>query len=368
MRKFCMVIILVICLICPSVVFADEDTSEETSSVAMTALAEYALSWDGHTEIPYVYGGSGRNLASMEEVSAAGAGLDCSGFVCLVYRHFGLEIPMQSSAIKAAAVQTFTDEAQAVPGDVCWWNGHVAIYLGNGKIVHTNTSRPPTNYPHVSQISGEGANYRFPQAFCRMVTDVADLGTVTEEVEEEVTEEVETVTPYGSIITESDLTGMVMEDFLRAEQKRLTLVDRELLTTAEIANLEAINEYLESQDKVIPWYQVLQSFLGICCIFYGVLLIVAYLLDYSNVFLEISLLSLITLGKLRLLDARELSDIDKRYYTEWRPDRRVVYVTPEMLAARVAILFVLGAVLISGILGDILINVIFASRDILGLD
>ena len=46
------------------------------------------------------------------------------------------------------------------------------------------------------------------------------------------------------------------------------------------------------------------------------------------------------------------------------------YVTANqgMLAARVAILFVLGAVLISGILGDILINVIFASRDMLGLD
>lgn len=362
MRKFLIVFSLLLSLLIGnSTVYADD-------AVQMTEVAEYALSWDGNTNIPYVYGGSGRSMGSLEEVAEARAGLDCSGFVALVYRHFGIDIPMQSSAIKAASVQTFSDEAQAVPGDVVWWDGHVGIYVGGGKIIHTNTSRGPTNFPHVSQISGEGANYRFPQAFCRMVEDVNDLRPITGEEEEEVVEEVEEIVPYGSIVTESDLTGLVMEDFLRAEQRRLTMVNRDLLTTAEIANLEVINEYFENQDNVLMWYQVLQSFLGICCIFYGVLLIVAYLLDYSNVFIEFSLLSLITFGRFRILDAKELFGINKDYYTGWRSDRKVVYVTPGMLAARVVILFVLGAVLISGLIGEVLVNLIMATKEAIGFD
>lgn len=340
-------------------VFAD-------TAIEMTEVAQYALSWDGHTEIPYVYGGEGRNMDSLEEVSAAGAGLDCSGFVCLVYRHFNLDIPMQSTAILNAAVETFTDESQAVPGDVCWWEGHVAMYVGNGKIVHTNTPDPPDNYPHVSQISGDGANYRFPTKFLRMVEDVNDLRPISGTEAEETVEQVINTEPYGSIITESDLTGMVLEEFLLDEQKRLEMADRSMLTTAELANLEAIEAYFEQQDNVLMWYQVLQSFLGICCVFYGVLLIVAYLLDYSNVFFEFSLLAIITLGKLRVLDDKELAGINKNYYTGRDENRRVVYVTPRTLGIRVALLFALGAVLISGVIGDILVNTIFAAKDFLG--
>lgn len=337
-------------------------------SVQMTELAEYALSWDGNTNIPYVYGGSGRSMGSLEEVAAAGAGLDCSGFVALVYRHFNINIPMQSSAIKNAAVEVFTDESQAVPGDVVWWSGHVGIYVGNGKIVHTNTKNPPTNFPHVSQISGEGANYRFPQAFCRMVSNVDDLRPITETEEvEEVVQEVEETTPYGSIITESDLTGLVMEDFLRAEQKRLTMVNRDLLTTAEIKNLDVINSYFKNQENVLTWYQKLQSFLGICSIFYGVLLIVAYILDYSNVFIEFSVISILTFGKFKILDAKELVGVDKRYYTGWRRDKQFTYLTPAMLAARVAVLFVLGIILISGFIGDSIISIVMLAKEALGL-
>lgn len=335
-------------------------------SIEMTEVAEYALSWDGNTNIPYVYGGSGRSMGSLEEVAAAGAGLDCSGFVALVYKHFGINIPMQSSAIKSAAVQVFSDESQAVPGDVVWWSGHVGIYVGNGKIMHTNTKNPPTNYPHVSQISGEGANYRYPQAFCRMVQDVNDLRPVTGNQAEDTVEKVEETAPYGSIITESDLNGLVMEDFLRAEQKRLTMVNRDLLTTAEIKNLDVINNYFDNQGNVLRWYQKLQSFLGICCILYGVLLFVAYILDYSNVFFELSLISILTLGKFKILDSKELSGINKRYYTGWRKDRRTVYLTPAMLAMRVAVLFVLGVVLISGFIGNSLITIITLVKEAVG--
>lgn len=338
-----------------------------SAEIPMTKVAEYALSWDGCKEIPYAYNGWGRSLSSLEECKEKNAPVDCSGFCMFVYKHCGLSLPSSSREIAANALEKFTDESKAVPGDICWWNGHVAVYVGNGKIMHTNTDKGPYNYPHVSQISGEGANYQFPTYFCRMVEDVQDLQPISDVEVDEVVEEVEEAIPYGSIITESDLDGMVIEDFLVTEQHRLEMMDRRLLSTAEIANLEEIKAYFAAKDNVLLWYQVLQSFLGIVCIFYGVLLVLAYVLDYSNVFIEFSLLAVVTFGKFRILDAKELAGVNKWYYTGWKKGRGVCYLTVGMLAVRVVMLLALGAVLISGIIGESLVNLIMFSKEAFGL-
>ena len=203
------------------------DTSDANNASNMTEVAKYALQWDGKTNMKYVFGGPGGRTGSMtlEECEKNGDGFDCSAFTSMVYRHFGIEIPNQSSAQKSAAKKVFTSESEAVPGDICWWSGHVAIYIGNGKIVHTNTHRPPTNYPHVSTFAGDGANYRTPQAYLRMVDDVSQLKPIgNTPAGEETVEEVEEIKGYGTIVTESDLTGMPIKSTLIDAQRQLEMV------------------------------------------------------------------------------------------------------------------------------------------------
>lgn len=90
------------------------------------AVAEYALQFVGN---PYVYGGS--SLTN---------GTDCSGFVMSVYANFGVSLPHSSSADRSqgAAVDGL---ANAQPGDLICYSGHVALYIGNGQIVHASTSK-----------------------------------------------------------------------------------------------------------------------------------------------------------------------------------------------------------------------------------
>ncbi|MDO5746488.1 MAG: NlpC/P60 family protein [Actinomycetaceae bacterium] len=75
--------------------------------------------------VPYVFGGGSPK------------GFDCSGFVSYVYRHSaGVNLPHGSGQIGAMGHRI--PASQAKPGDVLHWPGHVAIYAGNGKIIHAN--------------------------------------------------------------------------------------------------------------------------------------------------------------------------------------------------------------------------------------
>ena len=66
-------------------------------------------------------------------------GVDCSGFVMQVYAHYGISLPHSSSALRGVGRGVSYSEAQ--PGDIICYSGHVAIYLGGGKIVHASNPK-----------------------------------------------------------------------------------------------------------------------------------------------------------------------------------------------------------------------------------
>ncbi len=116
-------------------------------------LCEYALEFVGN---PYVWGGTSLTK-----------GADCSGFVLSIYKKYGIELPHYSGSQSNCGTEISYKNAQ--PGDLLFYGtsksaiSHVAIYLGDGKIVHANDEK--------TGIIVSNAYFRTPVKACTLLED-----------------------------------------------------------------------------------------------------------------------------------------------------------------------------------------------------
>lgn len=112
-------------------------------------IAKFACQYIGN---PYVAGGT--SLTN---------GADCSGFTYSVYAAFGYSIPRTSYLQRSAGTGVSYDSVQV--GDLICYDGHVALYIGGGLVVHASNSNP---YPR-GGIKISNANYRTILAVRRII-------------------------------------------------------------------------------------------------------------------------------------------------------------------------------------------------------
>jgi cell wall-associated NlpC family hydrolase len=88
-----------------------------------TQVINYAKKFVGN---PYRWGGESLTK-----------GADCSGFIKAVYKHFGKSLPHSSYSLRSVGTKV-SSLSKAKAGDIICYNGHVALYMGNNKIVHAS--------------------------------------------------------------------------------------------------------------------------------------------------------------------------------------------------------------------------------------
>lgn len=113
-------------------------------------IVNYALQFIGN---PYVYGGN--SLTN---------GVDCSGFTQQVFGAFGIELPRTAADQAYSGTPVSIDNVQS--GDLLFYDnggyiGHVAIYCGDGTVVHASDEQ--------TGITRSDMNYRTPVAAARYI-------------------------------------------------------------------------------------------------------------------------------------------------------------------------------------------------------
>jgi len=119
----------------------ETDLTATSSLPARASVVRIALSRLGR---PYRYGAAGPSA------------FDCSGLTQWAYRQVGVRLPRTSRA--QSQVGRPVSRAELQPGDLVFFYhpvSHVAIYIGEGKIVHASTSGSPVK---VSNLSGRAFN------------------------------------------------------------------------------------------------------------------------------------------------------------------------------------------------------------------
>ncbi len=106
-------------------------TTKEKGSVTRDSLVETALRYVGGR---YVWGGE--SLTN---------GVDCSGFTMKIFAMYGISLP-HSSAAQSKMGKKVSSYSDLLPGDLIFYGqggkvGHVAIYIGDGKIVHAANAK-----------------------------------------------------------------------------------------------------------------------------------------------------------------------------------------------------------------------------------
>jgi cell wall-associated NlpC family hydrolase len=114
---------------------------------------------------PYIWGSGsgagGRGTGDVNRQTGQPNGFDCSGFVSWVYQNaLGVEVPAYTGSAYQASTAVGSQGAQ--PGDLVFWNmgipdprrQHVAIYIGDGKVIQSGGQGDGVNIAPVTQMPG----------------------------------------------------------------------------------------------------------------------------------------------------------------------------------------------------------------------
>lgn len=152
----------------------------------------------------------------------------------------------------------------------------------------------------------------------------------------------ETVEADGNLPKEYELVGMSKRNYLYESQLPIVFPGQEIagetgLSEAQQYNVASIKESVGTSNKFnwIDFLRVFVAFVGIWFFVWGIGLIVAYLFDRSNIYLELSLVSVLTGGTITVL-ALDEGDVRR--------------ANVSMIVRRVVLALVVGYILVAGMM------------------
>ena len=210
-----------------------------------------------------------RNFLGLRYVSAGNSlstGTDCSGFTRLIYGEFGISLGRTVSSQVYSGTYVSRDDLQ--PGDLVFYSygnvaSHVAIYMGNGLIIHESNPRDgvkissvnimnyitarrliTSNVVSTTSTEKEIKEEVKPEAKEEIKQDEIKKVEVKEEVKEKVVEEVKEEKNDEKIIKETNQNNEISETKIKESTS-----DQEIIVENN-SKEQIVNKVVESIDVI----------------------------------------------------------------------------------------------------------------------
>ena len=207
-------------------------TKPSYNSLTGNNLVNYAMQFIG---LRYV--SAGNSLAT---------GTDCSGFTRLIYQEFGISLGRTVSSQLYSGTYVSREDLQ--PGDLVFYSygnvaSHVAIYIGNGLIIHESNPRDGVKISSVNIMRYITAR--------RLITSNVGISNQVEEVKQQVVVENNNVTNevVDNNVKQEEKTEEVKQEEVKIEEVKKEEVKEEVIveTTPEVKQEES--ESVEKEEK-----------------------------------------------------------------------------------------------------------------------
>ena len=203
------------------------------SSVTGEAVANYALRFLG---LPYKRASQGTSLKTGTDCSGFTMLIDCSGFTMLIYREFGVSLSRTPGGQMRNGRGVSRKELQK--GDLVIYGrgsnaSHVALYIGNGKVIHESTPGQGVKITGIDQMGMRILSYR-------RVINAKAIAKVEGEKKKEETSKVDTsTTTTNTTSTTTTTTNTVVEEPKKEEVNNTPVVaDVKETTTTPTTTVE----------------------------------------------------------------------------------------------------------------------------------
>lgn len=162
----------------------------------------------------------------------------------------------------------------------------------------------------------------------------------------------EEIDAYQSVIEEWNLKGMPSKSDIAVDMADVVLPDQSELSFSDRLVIGNIKENIDaSKMSTYRIIKIIFVVIGLILIVYTILLMIGYVFDKSNSFLEVSIVSFLTLGRVKILNDNDAiaEEEDKKGY-----------IKPNAFFVRLVILFIAGCLLISSIIPALVMKIVYS--------